>query len=289
MHKLVARSVSLSALAGLLLSTSAITASAESLDDVMKRRGLTQKDVLSAAKTYVPTGKRDEFVVFSSGGQSGQVIVYGIPSMRILKYIGVFTPEPWQGYGFDEESKAVLAQGRINGKDINYGDTHHPAITETNGEYDGKFLFINDKANPRIAVIDLADFETKQIVANPIMKSEHGGAFVTQNSEYVIEATQYAGPLEDEYVPLSQFNEKYRGAVTYWKFDKAKGRIIPEESFSVELPPYSQDLSDAGKGPSTVSPSPTRSAPSVTWVASRRAARRSKRVARRRTRTSCTC
>jgi nitrous oxide reductase len=74
----------------------------------MKRRGLSQQDLLAASKTYVPTGKRDEFVAFSSGGQSGQVIVYGIPSMRILKYIGVFTPEPWQGYGFDENSKAVL-------------------------------------------------------------------------------------------------------------------------------------------------------------------------------------
>ena len=77
--------------------------SAESLQDVMKRRNLNQQDLLAAAKTYVPTGKRDEFLAFSSGGQSGQVLVYGIPSMRILKYIGVFTPEPWQGYGYDEE------------------------------------------------------------------------------------------------------------------------------------------------------------------------------------------
>jgi len=224
--------------------------SAESLDDVMKRRGLTQKDVLAAAKTYVPTGKRDEFLAFSSGGQSGQLIVYGVPSMRILKYVAVFTPEPWQGYGFDDESKAVLAQGRMHGKDILFGDTHHPAISETNGEYDGQYLFINDKNNPRMAVVDLADFETKQIVVNPIMKSEHGGAFVTPNTDYVIEAAQYAAPLENEYVPLDQFNEKYRGAVTYWKFDRKEGRIKPEQSFSVELPPYSQDLSDFGKGPS---------------------------------------
>ena len=89
--------------------------SAESLQDVMKRRNLNQQDLLAAAKTYVPTGKRDEFLAFSSGGQSGQVIVYGIPSMRILKYIGVFTPEPWQGYGFDENSKSVLKQGWIDG------------------------------------------------------------------------------------------------------------------------------------------------------------------------------
>ncbi|HMZ83174.1 MAG TPA: cytochrome C, partial [Rhodocyclaceae bacterium] len=96
--------------------------SAESLQDVLKRRNLSQQDLLAAAKTYVPTGKRDEFVVFSSGGQSGQVIVYGVPSMRILKYIGVFTPEPWQGYGFDENSKSVLKQGWIDGKEITWGD-----------------------------------------------------------------------------------------------------------------------------------------------------------------------
>jgi nitrous-oxide reductase len=220
---------------------------ADSLQDVMKRRNLSEKDLLAAAKTYTPTGGRDEFLAFSSGGQSGQVVVYGIPSMRILKYIGVFTPEPWQGYGYDEESKKVLAQGRINGRDITWGDTHHPAITETNGQPDGKFLFINDKSTPRIAVINLHDFETQQIVVNPIVTSEHGGAFVTPNSEYVIEAAQYPTPLGGEYAPLEQFNDKYRGAVTYWKFNKEKGRIEPENSFSIELPPYSQDLSDAGK------------------------------------------
>ena len=235
-------------IAGLLASASAWSSS--TLDDVMKARGLTQKDLLAAAKTYTPTGGRDEYLAFSSGGQSGQVIVYGIPSMRILKYIGVFTPEPWQGYGFDDESKAVLAQGRINGKDILFGDTHHPAISETNGEYDGKYLFINDKNNPRLAVIDLHDFETKQIVVNPIMKSEHGGAFVSGNTEYVIEASQYAAPLKEGFVPLESFNDEYRGAVTYWKFDRQKGRIDEGKSFSLELPPYSQDLSDFGKGAS---------------------------------------
>jgi len=220
---------------------------AETLQDIMKRRELSQQDLLAAAKTYVPTGKRDEFVAFSSGGQSGQVIVYGIPSMRILKYIGVFTPEPWQGYGFDDESKAVLAEGRINGKDITWGDTHHPALSETAGDYDGQFLFINDKSNPRIAVIDLKDFETKQIVTNPVFQNEHGGAFVSENTEYVIESAQYPAPLGGAYVPLEEFNDKYRGGVTYWKFNREKGRIEPENSFAVELPPYSQDLSDFGK------------------------------------------
>jgi nitrous-oxide reductase len=230
-----------------LLLPAAAGWSKENLQEVMKRRGLTQQHVLAAAKTYAPTGTRDEFIAFSSGGQSGHVIVYGIPSMRILKYIAVFTPEPWQAYGFDEESKAVLDQGRMNGRDITWGDTHHPAISETNGDYDGQYLFINDKANPRLAVVDLHDFETKQIVANPIFQSQHGGAFVSENTEYVIEAAQYAAPLGGAYSPLERFNEDYRGGVTYWKFDREAGRLDPKGSFSVELPPYSQDLSDFGK------------------------------------------
>ena len=51
-------------------------------------------------------------------------------------------------------------------------------------------------------------------------------------------------------MPLEEFNDKYRGGLTYWSFDKEKGRIDPAKSFVLELPPYSQDLSDAGKGPS---------------------------------------
>jgi nitrous-oxide reductase len=249
MNKSSRRAIGLMLAAGFGFSTAA--SAADTLQDVMQARGLSQQDVLAAAKTYVPTGMRDDFVVFSSGGQSGQVIVYGIPSMRILKYIGVFTPEPWQGYGFDQSSKAVLDQGKIDGKTIAWGDTHHPAISETDGKYDGQFLFINDKANPRLAVIDLRDFETKQIVVNPIFKSEHGGTFVTPNTDYIIEAAQYATPLENKkFFPLEQFNDKYRGGITYWKFDRKEGRIKPEQSFSIELPPYAQDLSDAGKGPS---------------------------------------
>ncbi len=237
----------LSILGGALSLCLATAVAADTLQEVMKARNLTEQNVIAAAKTYVPSGGRDEFVAFSSGGQSGQVIVYGIPSMRLLKYIGVFTPEPWQGYGFDAESKAVLDEGRIDGRDITWGDTHHPALSETDGVYDGQFLFINDKSNPRIAVIDLKDFETKQIVVNPLLRNEHGGAFVTPNTDYIIEGSQYPTPLGHEFAPLSDFNEKYRGAITYWKFNREKGRIEPENSFAVEVPPYSQDLSDAGK------------------------------------------
>ena len=231
------------------LAVSVTAASADSaLEKVMKERGLSQIDLLAAAKTYTPTGMHDKYMVFSSGGQSGQIIAYGVPSMRLLKYIAVFTPEPWQGYGYDVDSTKILREGNIRGREINWGDTHHPALSEVDGKYDGKYLFINDKANPRIAVIDLHDFETKQIVVNPIFKSEHGGAFVTPNTDYILESTQYAAPFDNNYHPIEEYKETYRGGVTFWKFNKDIGRIEPKNSFSLELPPYMQDLTDAGKG-----------------------------------------
>ena len=220
------------------------------LAKVMKKRGLTETDLIRAAKTYTPTGGRNEFIVFSSGGQSGQVIVYGVPTMRILRYIAVFTPEPWQGYGYDDDTKKVLAQGKIRGKQITWGDTHHPAISETDGKYDGRWLAINDKANPRIAIIDLHDFTTKQIVVNPVFKSEHGGSFFTPNSKHILEACQYAAPFDNNYHPIEEYKETYRGGVTVWSFDPKKGRINPKDSFTIEMPPYMQDLSDSGKGAS---------------------------------------
>ncbi|MFN3974954.1 MAG: Sec-dependent nitrous-oxide reductase [Dehalococcoidia bacterium] len=218
------------------------------VEQVAKARGLSPDDLLAAAKTYTPTGKMDEYVMFSSGGHSGQVLVIGIPSMRILKVIGVFTPEPWQGYATgDEGTGKVLAGGDLPGQPIRWGDTHHPALSETNGDYDGQFLFIGDKANARLAVIDLQDFETKQVVKNPLIMSSHGAAFVTPNTDYIIETSQYAVPLGWEYAPIDQYQAKYRGVVTFWRFDRQKGRINPEQSFSIELPPYWQDLCDAGK------------------------------------------
>ena len=228
-------------------SSSQKSAGGPGLTALMKARGLSEADVKAALATYTPTGKHDEYLVFASGGHSGQVVVIGVPSMRILKYIGVFTPEPWQGWGFDEASKAVLADGRRGGKDITWGDTHHPAISETKGSYDGEYLFIADKANARVAVIDLKDFTTKQIVTTQLIGSDHGGTFVTPNTEYVIESTQYPTPLGGAYADPKDIKEKYRGAAIFWKFDRAKGRIDKEASFAIELPPYTQDLSDAGK------------------------------------------
>jgi nitrous-oxide reductase len=226
---------------------SAASGASSSIKDLMTARGLSEADVQAALKTYMPSGKHDEYTIFASGGQSGQVLVIGVPSMRLLKLIGVFTPEPWQGYGYGGGSDKVIAGGEQSGHHITWGDMHHPNLSETNGDYDGKFLFVNDKANGRVAVIDLADFMTKQIVSNPLVGSDHGGAFVDPNTNYVIESSQYPTPLGREYVPIEQYKEKYRGLVMFWKFDRQKGRIDVEKSWAIELPPYTQDLADAGK------------------------------------------
>lgn len=215
---------------------------------IAEARGLTPDDIAAALKTYTPTGRHDDYVMFASGGHSGQVYAIGLPSMRILKQIGVFTPEPWQGYGYGAEgTMEVLAEGAVNGKPILWGDTHHPALSETAGDYDGQYLFINDKANARLAVIDLRDFETKQIVKNPIAINDHGGSMVTPDTDWVIEGGQYAAPLGWEYSSLDNYAEDYRGMVTFWKFDRDNGRLLIDQSFAIELPPYWQDLCDAGK------------------------------------------
>jgi nitrous-oxide reductase len=228
------------------LQGGALGASA-SVKDLMKARNLSEADVEAALKTYVPTGKKDDYLIFASGGQSGQVLVIGVPSMRLLKVIGVFTPEPWQGYAYGDDSNKILAAGNQSGHAITWADVHHPNLSETNGDYDGQYLFVNDKANARVAVIDLGDFSTKQIVANPLVASDHGGAFVTPNTDYIVETSQYPAPLGREYAPLSEYKNKYRGLAMFWKFDRQKGRIDPTRSWAIELPPYSQDLADAGK------------------------------------------
>jgi len=219
----------------------------KSVKELMAARGLSEADVEAALRTYMPTGKLDEYMIFASGGQSGQVLAIGAPSMRLLKVIGVFTPEPWQGYGYGGGSDAVLAGGNQGNHKITWADVHHPNLSETKGEYDGQFLFVNDKANARVAVVDLSDFTTKQIVPNVLVASDHGGAFVTPNTDYVIETSQYPAPLGREYAPLDQYKDKYRGLAMFWKFDRAKGRIDVANSWAVELPPYTQDLADAGK------------------------------------------
>ncbi|MCA8976838.1 MAG: cytochrome C, partial [Planctomycetes bacterium] len=149
---------------------------------LMQARGLSEQDVAAALKTYTPTGRHDEYYTFASGGHGGNLIVIGVPSMRILKYVSVFTPEPWQGFGYGDQSGDVIGAVRKKDHRITWADMHHPALSETKGDYDGRYIFVNDKCNPRIAVVDLEDFVTKQIVGSDLIQSDHGAAFVTPNT-----------------------------------------------------------------------------------------------------------
>ncbi|HNS16771.1 MAG TPA: Sec-dependent nitrous-oxide reductase [Bacteroidales bacterium] len=221
----------------------------ESLKDIIERRGLNSEDVLAAAKTYTPDNIADEYVALNSGGQAGNMPMYTVPSMRMLKYVPICTRQPEIGYGYSMETKKLMEKGFIDGQEILWGDTHHPGYSETNGVYDGKWATVNDKANPRIFIVSLEDWEVKDVLQNPLFRSDHGGNFFTPNSEYILEATQYPAPFDRKYYPLSQANfEKYwRGGLTYWKFDNETGKVDLENSFTFEFPPYTQDLSDAGK------------------------------------------
>ncbi len=224
---------------------------AGSLATIVEARGMTVEEAEGALKVFTPPGKYDDYVMVSSGGQSGNLYLIGVPSMRLLKTIPVFTPESWSGYGQGADwSEKILAEGSSDkqARELKWGDTHHPGLSETNGEYDGRFVYINDRANGRIGMVDLRDFKTKQIVDLPNMQTSHGGVFVTPNTEYVhISSMSPVPQTPDGYAPLDQYKEKYRGISSWLSIDQASGRIDLDKSFQIELPPYTQDLADAGK------------------------------------------
>jgi nitrous-oxide reductase len=204
----------------------------------------TAPDASAAAKSFVAPGDKDEFYLFYSGGHSGQVYVAGLPSMRHISTIPVFAPYPATGYGFDVESKQML--GRFT-----WGDVHHPGLSQSNGAYDGRWLFVNDNANNRIARIDLRDFKTKQILGPiPNSSGNHGSSFVTENSEYVLVATRFSVPLpKGRYADPSTYKTEFNGMVSGIKVDPKTGTM--SVGWQILTPPFNWDLGSTGKGPSS--------------------------------------
>ncbi|MEO5719366.1 MAG: nitrous-oxide reductase, partial [Chthoniobacterales bacterium] len=94
----------------------------------------SSEDAANAQASYVPPGQKDEYYLFYSGGHSGQVFVAGMPSMRHLVTIPVFSPSSGTGYGYDLATKKLLG-------DYTWGDVHHPGLSQTDSEYDGRWLF----------------------------------------------------------------------------------------------------------------------------------------------------
>ena len=158
----------------------------------------------------VAPGELDEYYGFWSGGHSGEVRVLGIPSMRELMRIPVFNVDSATGWGISNESKRVL------GDSAKYlaGDCHHPHISMTDGSYDGKYLFINDKANTRVARIRLDVMKTDKITTIPNVQAIHGlrlqkvphTKYVFANAEYVIPQINDGRDLENPEKYYTMFN-----------------------------------------------------------------------------------
>ncbi|MHB8839737.1 MAG: Sec-dependent nitrous-oxide reductase, partial [Gemmatimonadaceae bacterium] len=204
--------------------------------------GLISADAAKAV--YVAPGQYDEFYAFMSGGFNGQIGVYGLPSGRRLKTIPVFSQYPENGYGYSEETKPML---NTSYGFVPWDDTHHPALSQTNGEDDGRWLFINANNTPRIARIDLRRFETEEILEIPNAGGNHGSPFITQNSEYVMSATRFSVPVPNGDVPIADFKKRFRGQISFIRADQPGKMAI---AFQMLVPGFDYDLARAGKGPS---------------------------------------
>lgn len=198
-----------------------------------------------ASKVYVEPGKYDEFYYFISGGFSGQVAAYGIPSGRLLRVIPVYSLNPESGWGFTEETKPMLMTSYGS---IPWDDSHHSELSMTDGVPDGRWLFINGNNTPRIARIDLSTFRTVEIIEIPNSAGNHSSPFITPNSEYVVAGTRFSVPIPNADVPISSYKENFKGSLTFVKVDKTSGEMGID--FQIITPPFDYDLSHSGKGPS---------------------------------------
>ncbi|MCC6955053.1 MAG: Sec-dependent nitrous-oxide reductase [Deltaproteobacteria bacterium] len=212
--------------------------------DAVVAQPLSKVPVDAAQKVYVAPGKYDEFYAFLSGGFSGQVSVYGLPSGRLLKVVPVFAVNPENGYGYSEETKAMLETSHGF---VPWDDSHHPWLSQTNGVSDGRWLFINANNTPRIAKIDLATFRTVEMLEIPNSGGNHGSPFGTMNSEYLVASTRFAVPIPQRDLPISS-SKDFSGSISFVKLQPETGAM--SIAFQLMVPGIDYDLAHCGKGPS---------------------------------------
>jgi len=198
----------------------------------------------AASKVYVSPGEYDEFYAFMSGGFSGQVSVYGLPSGRLFKVIPVFSVDAEKAYGFNEETKPML---NTSFGFIPWDDSHHPELSQTDGVPDGRWLFINGNNTPRVARIDLTTFETVEILEIPNSGGNHSSPFITENSEYIVAGTRFSVPIPQKDVSIKSYKENFKGSLSYIKIADDGEMSI---AFQILVPGYDYDLAHSGKGKS---------------------------------------
>jgi nitrous-oxide reductase len=197
----------------------------------------------AASKVYITPGTYDEFYAFLSGGFSGQLSVYGLPSGRLFRVIPVYSQDPEKGYGYSEETKPMLMTSHGF---IPWDDAHHPEFSMTDGVPDGRWIFINGNNTPRVARISLKTFNTEEILEIPNSAGNHSSPFCSENSEYLAAGTRFSIPLNNKDVPITSYKKEFKGVVTFIKLDPSSGRM--SIAFQLLTPPFDYDLSHAGKG-----------------------------------------
>ena len=210
--------------------------------------GKSNKGALSgnaAEKVYVAPGEHDEYYAFISGGFSGQLAVYGLPSGRLFKVIPVFSVDAEKAWGFNEETKPML---NTSHGFIPWDDSHHPDISQTDGELDGRWVFINGNNTPRIAKIDLTTFETTEIIEVPNSAGNHSSSFVTENTEYVVAGTRFCVPFPQRDMPIYEYKGNFKGALSFISVDPEDGGM--DIKFQIMMPGFDYDLSHPGRGDS---------------------------------------
>lgn len=199
----------------------------------------------STVQAYVPPGEHDEFYAFLSGGFSGNITAYGLPSGRLLREIPVFSQYPENGYGYSEETKPLL---QTSFGFVPWDDTHHIELSQTDGVFDGRWLFVNGNNTPRIARIDLRTFETVETIEIPFVAGLHCAPFITENSEYLVSGTRFSVPIPQEDVAISSYADNFKGGINYVSVDPQTGEM--ELAFQILVPGFNYDLARNGKGKS---------------------------------------